>query len=143
MFVGDGRLIWPAALLEVLGVPFNTLSPGGELRVQWGGIGVSSQGFSGKVQIDWSDAQSAMSPVVPLGDFRVVADATNGKGEAKLTTLKGPLLLEGQGSLQSGVIRFNGTADSLPETREQLNGLIGVLGPRSGQKVLLNWEFRI
>jgi len=33
-------------------------------------------------------------------------------------------------------------ADAEPHMRASLNGLIGVLGPRSGQKVLLRWELQ-
>jgi general secretion pathway protein N len=139
--VGDGRALWPASMLEILGAPFNTISPGGLLRIRWGESRLSGDGFYGTVQVDWDNAQSALSPVVPLGDFRVALTASGSDGEARLTTLRGPLLLEGQGQMKAGSIRFSGTADAEPEMRASLNGLIGVLGPRSGQKVLLNWEY--
>lgn len=139
--LGPGRALWPAAMLEILGAPFNTISPGGQLRIRWGESRLTRDGFYGTVQVDWDKAQSALSPVVPLGDFRVVLTANGGEGEASLTTLRGPLLLEGQGRMQAGTIRFSGTADAEPDMRASLNGLIGVLGPRSGEKVLLNWEY--
>lgn len=140
--LGAGRVSWPAAMLEILGAPFNTVSPGGLLQIRWGDSQVSGDGFDGSVQVDWSNAQSALSPVVPLGDFRVVVTAQAGQGELRLTTLSGPLLLEGQGRMLAGNIEFSGTADADPEMRPSLNGLIGVLGPRSGDKVLLQWEYR-
>jgi general secretion pathway protein N len=140
--LGAGKALWPAAMLEVLGAPFNTISPGGQLRIRWGASQLSDAGFDGTVQVDWDDAQSALSPVAPLGDFRVVVNAAGGQGNARLTTLRGPLLLEGEGSMQGGQFQFSGTADAEPEMRSRLNGLIGVLGPRSGQQVLLNWEYR-
>lgn len=140
--LGAGAVMWPAATLEILGAPFNTVSPGGTLRIRWDESRLSNDGFEGSVQIDWDSAQSALSPVVPLGDFRVVLTAKAGQGDLKLTTLRGPLLLEGRGRMQAGQIKFSGTADAEPEMRSNLNGLIGVLGPRSGQKALLNWEYR-
>ncbi|HUU71143.1 MAG TPA: type II secretion system protein N [Burkholderiales bacterium] len=140
--LGAGKALWPAAMLEVLGTPFNTISPGGLLRIRWTESRLSSEGFDGTVQVDWDDAQSALSPVAPLGDFRVVVNATGRQGNARLTTLRGPLLLEGQGQMEDGKFQFSGTADAEPEMRSRLNGLIGVLGPRSGQQVLLNWEYR-
>ena len=139
--LGSGRVLWPAAMLEILGAPFNTISPGGLLRIRWGESRLSGEGFYGTVQVDWDNAQSALSPVVPLGDFRVALTANGGDGEARLMTLRGPLLLEGRGQMQGGTIRFSGTADAETDMRASLNGLIGVLGPRSGQKVLLNWEY--
>ena len=138
----EGQATWPAAMLEILGAPFNTISPGGLLLIRWGDCRFSEAGFDGSVQVDWNNAQSALSPVVPLGDFRVVVDAAKGTGSANLITLKGPLLLEGEGRFEQGQVRFSGTADAEPEMRARLNGLIGVLGPRSGEKVLLNWEYR-
>ncbi len=141
VLVGAGRALWPAAMLEILGAPFNTISPGGLLRIRWGESRVAREGFYGTVQVDWDNAQSALSPVVPLGDFRVAVTANGSDGEASLTTLRGPLLLEGQGRMQAGTIRFSGTADAEPDMRASLNGLIGVLGPRSGEKVLLSWEY--
>lgn len=140
--LNEGQALWPAAMLEILGAPFNTISPGGLLLIRWGNCRFSEAGFEGSVQVDWNDAQSALSPVVPLGDFRVVVDAANGTGNARLMTLKGPLLLQGEGRMEQGQVRFSGTADAEPEMRAQLNGLIGVLGPRSGERVLLNWEYR-
>jgi hypothetical protein len=44
--------------------------------------------------------------------------------------------------MEQGHVQFAGTADAEPTMRAKLNGLIGVLGPRSGEKVLLNWEYR-
>lgn len=141
IYLGAGKALWPAAMLEVLGAPFNTISPGGLLRIRWSDSRMSNDGFDGTVQVDWDGAQSALSPVAPLGDFRVVVNASGGQGDATLSTLRGPLLLEGHGKVMSGKFRFAGTADAEPEMRASLNGLIGVLGPRSGQQVLLNWEY--
>lgn len=138
----QGQAVWPAAMLEILGAPFNTVSPGGLLLIRWGDCRFSETGFDGSVQVDWNDAQSALSPVVPLGDFRVFLEAAGGTGSASLVTLKGPLLLEGAGHMERGQVRFSGTADAEPGMRDRLNGLIGILGPRSGEKVLLNWEYR-
>jgi general secretion pathway protein N len=139
--LNQGQAMWPAAMLEILGAPFNTISPGGLLLIRWGDCRFDEAGFEGSVQVDWNNAQSALSPVVPLGDFRVVLDANEGTGSAKLMTLKGPLLMQGEGRMERGQARFSGTADAEPEMRARLNSLIGVLGPRSGDKVLLNWEY--
>jgi len=142
VYLQRGRALWPAAMLEILGAPFNTISPGGLLLVRWDDSRLTKSGFKGVVQVDWSNAQSALSPVVPLGDFRVVVDLDEGKGSATLVTLKGPLLLKGEGRMEGGHVQFSGTADAEPTMRARLNGLIGVLGPRSGEKVLLNWDYR-
>ena len=126
----------------MVGAPFNTISPGGTLLLRWDTLRVAGNGFDGEISIDWRAAQSALSPISPLGDYRVIARAVDGQGEFTLTTLSGPLLLHGVGRIEAGKLRFSGTADAVPNMRASLNGLIGVLGPRSGQKVLLNWELQ-
>ncbi len=141
-YLDPGSAYLPAGLLSVAGAPFNTISPGGTLLLHWETLRVAGDGFDGEISMDWRAAQSALSPVSPLGDYRVIARAHGGQGDVTLTTLSGPLLLEGVGKIAQGKLRFSGTADAEPHMRASLNGLIGVLGPRSGQKVLLNWELQ-
>ena len=132
----------PAGLLSVAGAPFNTISPGGTLLLRWDMLRMAGNGFDGDISLDWRAAQSALSPVSPLGDYRMVARVNEGQGDVTLTTLSGPLLLEGVGTISAGKLKFSGTADAVPHMRASLNGLIGVLGPRSGEKVLLSWELQ-
>jgi general secretion pathway protein N len=141
-YLDPGSALLPAGLLSVAGAPFNTISPGGTLFLRWETLRAAGNGFDGEISMDWRAAQSALSPVSPLGDYRVIARANGGKGDVTLTTLSGPLLLEGTGKITEGKLRFSGTADAEPHMRASLNGLIGVLGPRSGQKVLLRWELQ-
>jgi general secretion pathway protein N len=138
--VEAGELRAPAALLSVFGAPFNTLRPGGTLHVQWDNVRVRSDGFEGNVQLDWLDAQSALSAVAPLGNFRLTASGRGGVCETNLTTLSGPLLLQGRGSIGRGGARFNGTAQAQPQMKAPLDGLVGLLGRRSGDQVQLTWE---
>jgi hypothetical protein len=44
--------------------------------------------------------------------------------------------------MDEGGIRFSGTADAHPEMRASLDGLIGLLGQRKGDQVVLDWEIR-
>jgi len=141
-YLDPGSALLPAGLLSVAGAPFNTISPGGTLLLRWDTLRAAGNGFDGEISMDWRAAQSALSPVSPLGDYRVIARANGGQGDVTLTTLSGPLLLEGTGKITEGKLRFSGTADAEPHMRASLNGLIGVLGPRSGQKVLLRWELQ-
>jgi len=137
---GEARL--PAALLEVLGAPFNTIRPGGTLHLRWDTLSLDGGGLEGRLQADWDNARSSLWPVGPLGRFRLTAEANGGRGQARLVTLEGPLLLAGEASLDNGRIRFTGTADAQPEMRAGLNGLIGVLGRRTGERVALSWELQ-
>jgi general secretion pathway protein N len=137
---GEARL--PAALLETLGAPFNTIRPGGTLHLRWDTLTLGSNRLEGNLLADWDQACSSLWPVGPLGRFRLTAAASGERGQARVMTLEGPLLLEGEASLDNGTIRFTGTADAQPEMRASLNGLLGVLGRRTGERVLLSWELR-
>lgn len=140
--VEAGELSVPAALLAAAGAPFNTLKPGGTLHLQWDTVRVRGDGFEGKMQLDWKDAQSALSAVAPLGTYRLTVSGTGTRGEATLATLSGPLRIEGKGSMDHEGIRFNGLAEAQPEMRASLDGLIGLMGRRTRDQVLLNWEIR-
>jgi general secretion pathway protein N len=109
-----GSLQLPAAVLQGFGPPLTTLRPRGELKVAW-------QSAS-QVTVDWVNAASPLSPLPRLGDYRLDWN----QGRATLTTLRGPLHLEGVAAAGQ---RFSGTARSDPEAAGQLSGLLNLLGP--------------
>lgn len=135
--LGAGRAELPAAALTVVGAPFNTVRPGGTLALSWGAVEIGTGGLGGKVELDWRDAQSALSPVAPLGSYRLTLTGSNNAALIRLHTLDGPLKLEGSGTLKGWRIHFRGLASADPDMRPALNGLIGVLGPRAGSDILL------
>jgi general secretion pathway protein N len=49
-----------------------------------------------------------------------------------LTTTKGPLMLTGNGTVSAGSTSFQGTASAAPEARDNLAGLLNLLGRPSG-----------
>ena len=135
--LGGGSAELPAATLLVAGVPFNTVRPGGTLALQWTDIGIQANGLTGEAAVEWRDARSALSPVAPLGSYRLSVTSGDPAALIRLETLNGPLRLEGKGTLKGWRISFRGLASATPDMRPALNGLIGVLGPRSGNDVLL------
>lgn len=132
---GSARL--PAGVLAGTGAPFNTLRPGGLLEVAWTDSQIRGGALTGEVQVDWRDAQSALSTVVPLGTYRVRLKGTGGSPTIDLATLAGPLQMQGKGTMEGSRIHFNGIATAEPAMQGALNGLLGLLGMRSGDKVLL------
>jgi len=132
---GNARL--PAGVLAGTGAPFNTLRPGGVLEVAWTDTQIRGTSLKGEVQVDWRDAQSALSTVVPLGSYRLTVRGSGGVPAIDLRTLAGPLQMQGKGTVEGSRIRFNGIATAEPSMLGPLNGLLGLLGMRSGDKVLL------
>lgn len=132
---GGARL--PAGVLASAGAPFNTLRPGGTLEATWTDTVLRGTRLDGEVQIDWRDARSALSTVAPLGSYRL---RVSGRGDGPvldLVTLSGPLQMQGKGRIDGSRIRFNGTAGAEAGMQPALNGLLGVMGMRAGDKVLL------
>jgi len=54
--------------------------------------------------------------------------------------LRGPLRLQGSGTVKGGRVSFKGLASADPEMRPALIGLISVLGPRVGDQAVLAIE---
>lgn len=136
--VKAGQAELPAATLTALGAPFNTLRPGGVLAVTWTDAEVARGLAKGSLQIEWRDAQSALSTVVPLGTYRVRLSGETGRLD--LETLRGPLLLRGSGTVKGARVSFKGLASAEPGMGPALAGLLGVLGPRSGDNAVLALE---
>lgn len=133
---GTARL--PAAALTAAGAPFNTLRPGGVLEIRWTDTEVTGRpALTGELLIDWRDAQSALSLVVPLGTYRLRVAGMGGPASLELQTLAGPLKLSGKGTIEGSHVKFSGVATAEREMQPALNGLLGLLGMRSGDKVLL------
>ena len=137
MRIAKGTARLPAGVLAGAGAPFNTLRPGGVLEVAWSDTEIRGTALKGELQVDWRDAQSALSTVTPLGTYRLTVRGSGGVPAIDLRTLAGPLQMQGKGTVEGSRIRFNGVATAEPSMLGALNGLLGLLGMRSGDKVLL------
>jgi general secretion pathway protein N len=129
--VEPGNIRLPADLIEAAGAPFNTLRLGGELLMSWDTLSAhfgTAAGLDGRLTLDWSDARSALSPVAPLGSYRLTAHGNGAQIGFELATIKGPLLLSGNGQWTPQRVQFRGEAQAEPSVRTELGPLIGLLG---------------
>lgn len=134
----------PAILITGLGAPWNTLRPGGTLSVSWERLRLSPQSFEGNFVAEWQFASSAMTPVSPFGHYRLHTQGTFPGTQLQLTTISGPLELQGTGTIgEGGRLRFRGRAQPMAGTDEavklQLTGLLSLLGRRDGEAAILNF----
>lgn len=118
----------PATLLSGLGAPFNTLNFDGNVRLAWTELRLLNRNAYGQVVVTLDDMASSVSRVKPLGSYRVALQAQGGQASIDLSTSKGPLILKGNGSISQESTSFQGTATSTPEQRENLAGLLNLLG---------------
>ena len=146
--VGDGSLLLPAERLAAVGAPLNTIRPSGQMRLSWTDLVLvrSAGGLQadGRMQLDLTEVASALSPVKPLGAYRMRFDWQGGAARVDLKSLSGPLLLEGRGTLVDGRLQFSGQAWAEEGEEPRLVILLNLLGQRRqvGNRNVIALEFR-
>jgi general secretion pathway protein N len=137
----DSTSRWPANLLTGLGTPFNTLQPQGLLELSTHQLDlVLAAGrlqVEGNAQLDALDMSSRLSPLKPMGSYRVSLGGGAVPAVA-LKTLSGALRMEGTGQFVGGRLHFNGEASAAPEREAALSNLLNILGRRSGARSIIS-----
>jgi len=138
----------PATTLIALGAPLNTLLPSGTLQARWPALRLPYRAGAPAgelLTLEWADAASALSRVQPLGHYRLaLAGMADRSMHLTLSTLSGPLQMQGSGSLHPrNGLRFEGKAgpatDAPAATVAGLQALLSAIGRRSGNDTLLNF----
>jgi general secretion pathway protein N len=134
----------PASLLVGIGAPWNTVRPGGILTLSWDRLQIEPTRLQGNLSAEWQYASSALTPVSPMGHYRLQTNGVWPGTQLELLTISGPLELRGSGTIpEGGRLRFTGRAQALagtdPGVKAQLTGLISLLGRRDGDGALLNF----
>jgi len=144
--LGSATLTLPAAILAGLGAPWNTVRPGGLISLHTDGVEFARGQCRGSLTADWEHASSALTPVSPIGHYRLQTSGQYPGTRLQLQTISGPLELEGSGTIVDsshlhfeGIARAQASAD--PATRSQLTGLISLLGRREGDAAILSLSF--
>lgn len=130
--LSPGVIAVPATLLAGLGAPFNTLNMEGGVQLSWTEWRVLGRNTFGQLIVSLDGMSSSVSRVKPLGSYRVVYQAQGSSGAIDLSTAKGPLMLTGQGTVSGQSTNFEGSASAAPEARENLAGLLNLLGRHTG-----------
>lgn len=136
---------WPMALLSGLGAPWNTLQAEGQLqwqstdlRLRWAAGQLHWQGQSA---LQVRDLASRLSTLRPMGSYHLALQGTapgTPTPSLTLTTLTGPLRLNGQGQWLGQRLRFTGEAMAEAGHEEALSNLLNIIGRRDGARSLLS-----
>jgi general secretion pathway protein N len=146
--VGPSSVLLPAERLAALGAPLNTLQPSGRMTLSWQPLQIVREGtqvaMTGMVRLDLDDIASRLSPVRPLGSYRMTLDWRGQQAQLALTSMRGPLLLSGSGRLNNGRMQFSGRAQAEPGQEQRLANLLNLLGQRrsEGGKEYISLEFK-
>lgn len=138
----DNQSSWPADLLQGLGTPWNTVRAQGSLHLRTQSLRLdSAQGrwqVQGQARLDVANLSSALSPLRPMGSYRL--DVQGGAStELRLQTLaNSPLLLLGAGRWVEGRLHFDGSASASPGAEEALSNLLNIVGRREGARSIIH-----
>jgi general secretion pathway protein N len=140
--IGAASIRLPASILAGLGAPWNTVRPGGVLTLRTDGLEARAGRIQGALVGEWEYASSALTPVSPIGHYRLLLTGPYPGTQVDLQTVSGPLELTGSGTIdEGGRLRFDGIARALaatdPATRTQLTWLIALLGRTDGESAIL------
>lgn len=102
----------------------------GTIDISADDLKISGDTIAGNVELFWRDATAIGFPT--LGDYRLsVAGAGNAPAKIELTTMRGPLQLNGRGEASPGkALRFAGSARVDNGAPDKIIALVGSLGPR-------------
>lgn len=135
----DGLGQWPAQWLSGLGAPWNTLQLGGQLRLATTGFRLQTVAgrarLNGSFDLQLLGARSRVSPVDPLGSYRLSVRSDSQVGESAaltLDTLDGALRLTGSGQWTGSRLRFRGEARAADGQEAGLANLLNIIGRRQG-----------
>ena len=133
-----GAVDLPSAQLSRLGSPWNTIQPSATVGLRWDALSIRPGNFEGRMAIDLADVSSAMTPVRPLGTYRVDVLASGRDVDLKLSTVSGALHLQGSGRWdQRAGLRFNAEARGEGADRARLQSLLGLIGRREGDRTMI------
>ncbi len=126
--IANAGVSMPAAALG-LGVPkLAPLGLTGEVLIHVASLSVTRDGMDGAATLRWRSAGSALTPVSPLGEYEVRLTAAGRAVHAALSTLAGPLYVEGNGAWSSGAPPDFLAVARIPErVRDQLAPLLRLI----------------
>lgn len=146
--LGSTAVLLPAERLAALGAPLNTLQPSGQMRLSWEKLlltrSKNGTAIDGRMLLEMTDIASTLSPIKPLGAYRLQLDWHGEQAALMLVTRSGPLLLEGTGQFAGGKLKFSGQAQAQEGQEERLAILLNLLGQRRqvGNKNFIALEFK-
>ncbi len=128
----------PAEVLEEIHPLLQALQPHGTLQITSGRLTLSRESMQGTASAQWLSASSAVTTVNPVGSYQFNVRCTGAQAAIDLTTLSGPLMLDGHGEWSSAAgLTIEAHARTNPENQASLAELLHHLGPEISPGVRL------
>lgn len=136
---------WPAAVLNGLGAPWNTMDLGGSIRVSARNLALEwVQGrvrIHGSAEVKLMNVSSRVTTLEQLGSYTLSIDGDPDKpGTTRLSlgTDTGALQLTGQGTVGPQGVYFRGEATAAEGQQTVLNNLLNIIGRRDGARSVIS-----
>jgi len=105
--------------------------PGGRVHASIARLAFDGRELRGQAKAEWNDAALALSSVKPVGTYALKLEAAGGPARVTVSTLKGPLRVSGEGTLEAlARFAFSGEARGEGPDAAALTPLLDLLGPR-------------
>ena len=126
--LASAELSFPAAVLALAEPRLKPLRLSGDVLLHATNLSIGRDGMHGNVTLQWRAAGSAFSPVSPIGSYELRLDGQGNTVHALLSTLQGPMQLDGSGSWTNGANpEFHATVRVPPQYQEQLTPLLRMI----------------
>lgn len=133
-----GSLQLPDVSLSRLGSPWSTVQPTASLALSWQPFEIVDGQARAQATIELKDVASALTPVRPLGAYRLDIDARQKDTTLKMSSLEGPLRLSGDGIFNPGRgLHFTAWAEVDEAERLKLQPLVRLLGRQDGTRTMI------
>lgn len=126
--LANADINFPAAVLALAEPRLKPLRLSGDVLLHTTSLSVGPGGIRGDAVLQWRAAGSAFSPVSPIGSYELRLDGQGNTVRAALTTLEGPLQLDGSGSWTPGRNpEFQAIVRVPPQYQEQFTPLLRLI----------------
>ena len=126
--IANAEIDLPAAALAFAEPRLKPLKLSGDVLLRTTNLSIGRDGMLGTVTLQWRAAGSAFSPLSPIGSYELRLDGQGNTVRATLSTLQGPLQLDGSGSWTTGrKPEFQATVRVPPQYQEQLTPLLRII----------------
>ena len=100
--IDRARIEMTARALAIAVPRLASIEPTGDVTLELSRVSRGRGGASGSATVRWSNAGSALTRVAPLGAYVMRVTRTSGAVDATLSTVSGPLQIEGRGGWPPG-----------------------------------------
>jgi len=133
-----GSIRLPNVSLSRLGSPWSTVQPTASLALSWEPFEIVNGKANGVAAIELRDVASALTPVRPLGAYRLDIDGRQADTMLNMSSIEGPLRLSGEGVFNpSHGLRFTAWAEVDESERLKLAPLVRLLGRQEGTRTMI------